>query len=134
MKVLKIMAIFILIPSVIILIMFGYDKFSHKREITNSYDQIEYICSFMRNGELYDYSNKIGMKNPESDIRWYRTDEGVKIEYGYMTIKFPMEEFLTDNCILQMGKIGITNEFRKTETGKKLVLLYHDEELERWIE
>lgn len=134
MKAVKVISIFIIVPCAIVLFLWGYDKFQAQRTITNSYDQIEYILSFMRNGELYDYSNKIGMKNPDSDIRWYRTDDGVKIEYGYMTLNFPMEEFLSDNCTLQMGKIGITHEFHKTDTGKKLVLLYHDEELERWIE
>lgn len=134
MKVIKGIVIFVLLPCAIVLGLFCYDRFQQARTITNSYDQIDYICSFMRNGELYDFSNKIGMKNPESDIKWYRTDDGVKIEYGYMTITFPMEEFLTDNCTLQLSKIGITHEFHPTQTGKKLVLLYHDEELERWIE
>lgn len=134
MKALKIIAVFICVPVIILLLMYGYDRFNEQRTITNSYDQIDYILSFMRNGELYDFSNKIGMKNPESDIRWYKTDDGVKIEFGYMTMNFPMEEFLSDKCTLQMGKIGITHKFKKTDTGKKLILLYHDEELERWIE
>ncbi len=134
MKVVKAIAVFVLIPVCIVLGMTVYDKIQYQRTITNSYDQIEYICSFMRNGELFDFSNKIGMKNPESDIRWYRTDSGVKIEYGYMTMNFPMEEFLTDKCESELGRIGITHKLLKTETGKKLVLLYHDEELERWIE
>lgn len=134
MKAIKIISVFICIPVLILLVLYGYDKFQQKREITNSYDQIDYILGFMRNGELYDFSNKIGMKNPESDIKWYKTDDGVKIEYGYMTIKFPMEEFLSDKCSYQLGRIGITYKFRTTDTGKKLILLYHDEELERWIE
>lgn len=134
MKALKIITVFILLPALVLIGMWGYDKFQQQRQITNSYDQIDYILSFMRNGELYDFSNKIGMKNPESDIKWYRTKDGVKIEYGYMTIQFPMEEFLTDNCEYQLGRIGITHKFRATDTGKKLILLYHDEELERWIE
>lgn len=134
MKTIKIISIFIIIPCIVLALMYGYNKFDERRTITNSYDQIDYILSFMRNGQLYDYANKIGMKNPDSDIRWYRTDDGVKIEYGYMTMNFPMEEFLSDKCTLQMGKIGITHKFRTTDTGKKLVLMYHDEELERWIE
>lgn len=134
MKAIRTVAIFILIPVAIILGMYVYDNVQQQRTVTNSYDQIDYILSFMRNGELYDFSNKIGMKNPESDIRWYRTDDGVKIEYGYMTINFPMEEFMSDKCTLQLGKIGITHEIRKTSNGNKLILLYHDKELERWIE
>lgn len=134
MKAVKIITIFVLLPCIIVLAMIGYDKFQQKREITNSYDQITYITSFMQNGVLHDFSNKIGMKNPDSDIRWYKTDDGVKIEYGYMTIKFPMEEFLSEECTTQLSKIGITHKFRTTDTGKKLILLYHDEELERWIE
>ena len=63
--------IYILIPFAIIIGFLIFKFYSDKTTLTSSYDQIAYINSFMQNGELNDYANKIGMKDWEQDIKWF---------------------------------------------------------------
>lgn len=128
--------IYILIPVVVIIGFFIFKFYSDISTRNNSYSQIEYINSFMRNGKLNDYANKIGMKDWETDIKWfYDKDKGVvKIDYGYMKMTFKIKEFQTDRCQQALGTIGITSKVVKLDNGTlKLKLYYHDQELERWI-
>jgi hypothetical protein len=126
--------IYILIPLVVILGAVVYKVISDKYTITNSYDQIEYINQFMSNGELNDYANKIGMKDWETDIKWYKDDDNVKIEYGYMTLNFTVDELMTDQCKSALETIGITTKLVQTDEGTyKLKLFYNGNELERWV-
>lgn len=126
--------IYIIIPLIAIAAMiigYTYNKLNEKQ---NSYAQIDYILSFMQNGVLNDFSNKIGMKDPETDIKWYLDDDTVKVEFGYMTMKFSTEEFLSDYCKNYIGQIGITSELIKTgENTSKLKLFYNGKEIERWV-
>lgn len=128
--------IYILIPIVIIIGILIFKLMSGQTTRESSYEQIEYINSFMHNGELNDYANKIGMKNWEEDIKWfYEKDDGlVKIDYGYMRLTFTIEEFNTDYCKRALESIGITSKIIETDEGvKKLKLYYNGQELERWI-
>lgn len=128
--------LYIIIPVLIILGAIVFKIMSDNTTEKSSYDQIEYINSFMHNGELNDYANKIGMKDWEKDIKWfYEKDKGiVKIDYGYMKLTFSMEEFQTDNCKRALESIGITSKIVKTKEGTaKLKLYYLGKELERWI-
>lgn len=126
--------IYILIPLLIVGGALVYKAVSNSYTKSNSYDQIEYINSFMQNGVLNDYANKIGMKDPEKDIKWYKDGNEVKIEYGYMTMHFTVEEIMTEKCKSALATIGITTKVVKDEEGVAyLKLYYHDEELERWV-
>ena len=128
--------IYILIPFAIIIGFLIFKFYSDKTTQTSSYDQISYINSFMRNGELNDYANKIGMKDWETDIKWfYEKDDGlVKIDYGYMKMTFSIEEFQSERCKQALSTIGITSKIVKLQDGtQKLKLYYNGNELERWI-
>ena len=128
--------LYLLIPFAIIIGILVFKVMSDNTTLESSYEQIEYINSFMHNGELNDYANKIGMKNWEEDIKWfYEKDDGVvTIDYGYMKLVFTIEEFNTDNCKRALETIGITSEVVKTKEGiSKLKLYYNGHELERWI-
>lgn len=128
--------IYIIIPVIIVLGVFVYKFYSDLSTKNNSYEQIEYINSFMRNGQLNDYANKIGMNDWETDIKWFyeKDDKTVRIDYGYMRLTFTLEEFQSDRCQKALGTIGITSKIVKLDDGTlKLKLYYHDEELERWI-
>lgn len=128
--------IYILIPFAIIIGFIVFKFYSDRTTLTSSYDQIAYINSFMQNGELNDYANKIGMKDWEQDIKWfYEKDDGfVKIDYGYMKLSFTIEEFHTPQCQQALATIGITSKIVKLQDGtQKLKLFYNGNELERWI-
>lgn len=128
--------LYILIPVIIILGAVVFKFMSDNTTRQSSYEQIEYINSFMHNGELNDYANKIGMKNWEEDIKWfYEKDDGIiKIDYGYMKLTFTIEEFNTEPCKTALQSIGITSDIVKTKEGTmRLKLYYNGQELERWI-
>lgn len=125
---------FVVIPVLAVVIMFIVFLFKNGITRENSYDQIDYIAQFIQNGQLNDFSNKIGMKDPETDIKWYKDGDKVKIEFGYMTMDFTVEELQTERCQLALGRIGITTKIIKTKDGpRKLHLYYNGKELERWV-
>ena len=127
--------VYIIVPVLIVLGMFVYFKYSSAFKQENTYDQIAYIRSFYRNGVLNDYANKIGMKDPETDLKWYKEDDSIKIEYGYMLLTFTTEEFLSEKAEVALAEIGITREVKvnKKDGTKKLKVYYNGKEIERWV-
>lgn len=127
---------YILIPIAIVIGFLIFKMGSDQSTRMNSYEQIDYINSFMHNGKLNDYANKIGMKDWKTDIKWYyeKDDGKIKIDYGYMRMTFTIEEFTTEQCKRALSTIGITSDIVKLKDGtQKLKLYYNGQELERWI-
>lgn len=130
---------FILIPVFIICIILVIFVIAKIQNRNNAYSQIANIRKYVKNGELNDFSNQIGMKDPDTDIRWYKDGDDIEIVFGYMDMHFTTEEFFSDYCKQQLGSIGITYkligyEDKETkETRYKIRMFYNGKELERWV-
>ena len=85
-------------------------------------------------GELRDYSNKLGMHDPETDIKWYKTDKEIRIEFGRIFMTWEPEVFYSQEVQDQLATIGFTTDIKKDSDGtKRLHLYYRGEEVERWV-
>lgn len=100
-----------------------------------TYNHILYIQSFMTNsGKLNDFQNKLGMHDPETDIKWYKTDDEIRIEFGYITLTWEPKDFFQQENLELLQTIGFTTEIVTDDEGNKILKLYYmGEELERWI-
>ena len=129
--------LYVILPVLLLVgvLVFGYYK--KQFDIKSSYEGAAYIKSFRTSsGSINDVSNKIGMKDPNIDFKWFMDEKkNIRIEFGYITMTFPLEEFMTDYCKSVMEGIGITYKLAKEDDGTaKLVLFYNGKEMERWLE
>lgn len=100
----------------------------------STYENIGYIKSFMSSsGKLNDYSNKLGMQDPKEDIKWFKTDKEIRIEFGRISLTWKPENFYTQENLELLESIGFTIEIKETADGKVLHLYYRGEEVERWV-
>lgn len=99
----------------------------------STYVNIDYIRSFMKQpGELNDFSNKINMKDPEKDIKWFLEDGIVTIEYGRIVMEWPYEAFLSEDNKVLMSQIAFTFEEVTNKKGEtELKIYYCGKEVER---
>lgn len=125
----------IIVPIVIFLAVIAYGYIDKQFDIKSSYEGAAYIKSFRTaSGKMNDVSNKIGMNDPATDFKWFYDGETIRIEFGYITMDFPKEEFVTERCVKALSDIGITWELRPVTGGTKLLMFYNGEEMERWLE
>lgn len=95
---------------------------------------IDYIRSFMSStGQLRDYSNKLGMHDPSTDIKWYMDDKGVRIEFGRIVMDWETEEFWDPAMQQKLNDIGIVFEEVKEKGVPKIICKYRGLEIERWV-
>lgn len=101
----------------------------------STYKNIEYIRSFMTSsGTLNDFQNKLGMHDPSTDIRWFKTDKEIRIEFGRIYLTWEPEDFYVQENIDLLGTIGFTIDIKKGKDGiSTLHLYYHGEEIPRWV-
>lgn len=119
----------VIIASCIYLIWFNIQQQS-------TYKNIQYIKSFVTSsGKLNDYQNKIGMHDPETDIKWFKTNDEIRIEFGRIYLTWEPEDFYKEENLEQLATIGITTKIKEDDKSgsKTLHLYYHDKELERWV-
>lgn len=120
---------------ILVIIGVGWGYVDKQLDIKASYEGAAYIKSFMSSsGKIQDVSNKIGMKDPNIDFKWFYEDKMVRIEFGYITMDFPIEEFLQPRCVTAMKNIGITYKLKTEGEGQKLILYYNGKEMDRWVE
>ena len=102
----------------------------------STYEHILYIRSFMTSsGKLNDFQNKLGMHDPETDIKWYMDKDNIEIDFGYIILTWEKEDFFQEDNLTLLSTIGFTTEITETKDkkSKTLHLYYMGEELERWI-
>lgn len=126
---------YIVIPCMLVIIATGIYSIWYLNMQNSSMKNIEYIRSFMSSsGKLNDYSNKLGMHDPEKDIKWYKTDKEIRIEFGRIYMTWEPEDFYSDEVQEALGSIGFTTEIKKNKEGVKVLHLYYmGKEVERWI-
>lgn len=101
----------------------------------STYDNILYIRSFMTSsGNLNDFQNKLGMHDPETDIKWFKTDKEIRIEFGRIYLTWEPEDFYAKENLDLLSTIGITTDVKSEKDGRKVLhLYYHGEEIPRWV-
>lgn len=125
---------YIIIPCMIVVIMSCMYLIWYQNNLNSTASNIEYIKSFMSSsGELRDYSNKIGMHDPKEDIRWYKTDEEIRIEFGRIYLTWEPETFYSAEVQEDLNTIGFTTKIIEKDGVKTLHLYYMGEEMERWV-
>jgi hypothetical protein len=74
------------------------------------------------------------MHDPETDIKWYKTDDEIRIEFGRIYLTWEPENFYNQDNLDQLGTIGFTIDVKKDSDGNKVLHLYYmGEEVERWV-
>lgn len=126
---------YILIPIMIVLIAEVAYLAWYINQKNSTVTNIDYIKSFMSSsGKLNDYQNKIGMHDPKTDIRWYKTDDEIRIEFGRIYLTWEPEDFYLEENLQHLETIGITTKIKKNKEGiKTLHIYYMGEEIERWV-
>ncbi len=126
---------FVIIPCVIVLIASCIYLIWYLNNQNSTYNNILYIRSFMNSsGKLNDYSNKLGMHDPETDIKWYKTKDEIRIEFGRIFLTWEPEEFYKEDNLTLLSTIGFTIEIKEDSNGvKTLHLFYMGKECERWV-
>lgn len=126
---------YVLIPCVIVIIMSCVYLIWYINNQNSTYSNITYIRSFISSsGKLNDFSNKLGMHDPETDIKWYKTEDEIRIEFGRIYLTWEPAKFYEQENLDLLATIGITAEIKvDKENNKVLHLYYMGEELERWV-
>ena len=126
---------YILIPIMIVLIAEVIYLVWYINKQNSTYTNIEYIKGFMSSsGQLNDYQNKIGMHDPKTDLKWYKTDDEIRIEFGRIFLTWEPEDFYKQENLDQLQTIGITTKIKKDSAGTKTLHIYYmGEEIERWV-
>lgn len=126
---------YVLLPIIILLVAECIYLFWFITQQNSTYKNIDYIRSFMSSsGKLNDYQNKIGMHDPETDIKWYKTDDEIRIEFGRIYLTWSPERFYEQENLDHLSTIGITTKIKTDKDGNKTLHVYYmGKELERWI-
>lgn len=119
--------IIVIIASLVFLIWYNNNK-------NSTYRNVAYIRSFMTSsGKLNDFQNKIGMNDPATDIKWYKTDKEIRIEFGRIYMTWEPEDFYKPENLELISTIGFTIDIKEEDGRKVLHLYWNGNEVERWI-
>lgn len=124
-----------ILPAAIMTIALSVFLFWKSNNYNATAEHIEYIRSFMTTpGKLNDFQNKLGMHDPETDIKWFREKDEIRIEYGRIILTWLPEEFFTEETQEQLGSIGFSYDIKKIKGVQTFILYYNGKEIERWVE
>lgn len=124
----------ILIPCVICIICSCIYLIWYINSQNSTYENVAYIRSFMTSsGKLNDFSNKLGMQDPKEDIKWFKTDDEIRIEFGRIFLTWEPEAFYQQENLDLIATIGFTIDIIEEDGVKVLHLYYRGEEVERWV-
>lgn len=127
---------YIAAPCILVLIASCIFLFWYNNNKRSTYENIDYIRSFMTsNGRLNDFQNKLGMHDPATDIKWFKTEDEIRIEYGRIVLTWEPEDFFTEDNTEHIATIGFTYDikYEGIERIPTLHLYYCGEEVERWL-
>lgn len=125
----------VLIPCVIVIVFTLAFLIWYINNQNSTYSNILYIRSFMTSsGNINDYQNKLGMHDPETDIRWYKTEDEIRIEFGRIHLTWEPEKFYEQENLDLLETIGFTIKILEDSNGNRVLHLYYkDREVERWV-
>lgn len=117
----------VIIASCVYLIWWNTQKIS-------TASNIEYIRSFMTSsGTLRDYQNKLGMHDPAEDIKWYKTSDEIRIEFGRIVLTWTPEDFVKAENLKHIEDIGFTVKVIEEDGQKVMHLYWKGKEVQRWV-
>ena len=126
---------YVFIPVGIAIIVLTVLLFWYQNNLNATDAHIEYIRSFMTStGKLNDFQNKLGMHDPLKDIKWYKNEDEIRIEFGRMILTWEPEDFFTEDTQEKLNSIGIRWDILKEGDLKVLHIYYRDQEIPRWVE
>lgn len=126
---------YVFIPVGISIIVLAVLLFWYQNNLNATDAHIEYIRSFMTStGKLNDFQNKLGMHDPLKDIKWYKNEDEIRIEFGRMILTWEPEDFFTEDTQEKLNSIGIRWDILKEGDLKVLHIYYRDQEIPRWVE
>lgn len=118
-----------LIITISAVLLSGYSVY--KSSVNNNDDVYNMILNHINSrGELVDIRNEIGYHGIDSIKLFY--EDKVRLHFGFLKMTYTKEEFLSDENIEKLKKIGITVKVNKTT--RKLTLYYNGEEVQRWVD
>lgn len=125
----------VIVPCTIVIIASAIFLIWYINNQNSTYQNIIYIRGFMSSsGDLRDYSNKLGMHNPDTDIKWYKTNKEIRIEFGRIILTWEPKDFYAQENLDLLGTISITAEVKKDAEGNRVLHLYYrGKEIERWV-
>lgn len=126
---------YVFIPCAIVIIVSLIYLAWYINNQNSTYDNILYIRSFMSSsGQLNDFQNKLGMHNWEEDIKWYKTDKEIRIEFGRISLTWEPEKFYAKENLDLLATIGFTIDIKKDKDGVSVLHLYwKGQEIPRWV-
>lgn len=126
---------YVIVPCVIVLIASLVYLVWFINTQNSTYKNIMYIREFMTSsGTLNDFQNKLGMHDPATDIKWFKTDKEIRIEFGRIYLTWEPADFYKPENLELLGTIGFTTEIKKSKDGvQTLHLYYQGEEIPRWV-
>lgn len=126
---------YILIPCIIVVIASCIYLIWYLNNQNSTYTSIDYIRSFMTSsGKLNDFQNKLGMHDPKTDIKWFKTDDEIRIEFGRIRMTWEPKDFYKQENLDALATIGFTIQIKEDADGNKILHLYYQgEEMERWV-
>lgn len=126
---------YVLIPCAIVVIGTCIYLIWYMNGQRSTYANIEYIKGFVTSsGKLNDFQNKIGMHDPQTDIKWYKTDDEIRIEFGRIFLTWEPADFYKQENLDNLSAIGITTKIKTDENDRKTLHIYYlGEEIERWV-
>lgn len=96
-------------------------------------EHIKYIKSFMSSsGKLNDYSNKLGVHDPKTDIKWFQKDGNIEIHFGRIILTWTEDKFLTEETKEELNTIGMDYSVKKS-TGV-ITVYYKGEVVNKWVD
>lgn len=94
-------------------------------------DTINFIENHMNaTGKIVDIQREI-MVNSIEDVRWYSNKKGYEIKFGKLTLKFTTEEFISDEYVKALKRIGF--EIKKDRKTGELLLFYNGEKVTKYV-
>lgn len=122
---------FMIIPVICALVISVYFYFSEDISLKANEANVNFILEHMNsNGVIIDYYEEISVDSVE-DIRLFVEGEKVKIDFGKITMKWYLKDFVSPENQELLGKIGI-RMFKDKETGR-LRVFWGEDEIERWV-
>ena len=96
-------------------------------------DHIKYIKSFMSSsGTLRDYSNKLGMHDPKTDLKWFEKGDTIEIHFGRIILTWPREVFLLESTREELHTI--TMDYTVDKVTGNITVYYKGEVVSKWVE
>lgn len=122
---------FIIIPIIFAIGISAYLYLNEDVKLQANDENINFILEHMNSsGVLVDYYEEISVKSVE-DLKFFVEGDKVRLDFGKITMKWYLKDFVSPENQEKLGKIGI-RMYKDKDTGR-LRVFWHEDEIERWV-